>query len=147
MTEGPELDEVEVELDDASELIWRNVNPAWIQDGKVSSQAFRPTPKDKQQLSGAREQKVTAEKHFHEFTQELELRSVGVWAVSVGEANAQDVRCVYDAESADAPDPCPTGHTYLDFRAHMGDKAIRRVGRLLSEDAQRRGRMHPNQDG
>jgi hypothetical protein len=136
----------EVELDNADELVWRNVNPKFIESGVVSSQAFRPTPKDKRKMSGAREDKVSADKHFHEFTNDLGLESAGVWAVSVREANAQDVRCVYDAESLNRPpDPCPTGHTYFDFQPH-GNSAQRRIGRILSDNAQQRGRKHPPPD-
>ncbi len=145
MTERTEQGD-EVELDNPEELVWRNVNPGFIESGVVSSQAFRPTPKDQRKMSGARENKVSAEKHFHEFTNDLGRESAGVWAVSVGEANAQGVRCVYDAESSNRPpDPCPAGHTYFDFQPH-GNNAQRRIGRTLSENAQQRGRQHPLPD-
>ncbi|AHH20822.1 hypothetical protein NONO_c60460 [Nocardia nova SH22a] len=142
MTEKAEAGGVEVELDDANELVWRNVNPGFLDNGVLSSQAFRPTPKDKSKLSGARQAKVSAEKHFHEFTTELNLSSAGVWAVSVAEANAQDVRCVYDAEAATRPpDPCPAGHTYFDFQPH-GTGARKRISRVLSDKAAARGCQH-----
>ncbi|WP_369024082.1 hypothetical protein [Nocardia cyriacigeorgica] len=143
MNENAELHDGEIELDDARELIWRNVNPNWVDGGKLSSQAFRPTPKDVGKLSGAREGKVTADKHFHEFTNEFALASSGVWAVTVDEARRVEVRCVYDAESESKPEPCPTGHTYLDYRVH-GNSKIRRIGSALRDFAEERGRQHPH---
>ena len=143
MTEGTGFGSAEVELDAADELVWRNVNPGFIDNGVISSQAFRPTPKDDSKLSGARQAKVAADKHFHEFTSDLGLASAGVWAVSVAEANAEGVRCVYDAESATRPPaPCPTGHTYFDFQTH-GTSARKRISRKLTDNATARGRQHP----
>lgn len=142
MSEQPELGVDETELDNADELIWRNVHPSWIDSGKVTSQAFRPTPKDTGKLSGARQEKVTADKHFHEFTTELNLVSTGIWAISVGEAQREHVRCVYDAESDSKPNPCPTGHTYLDYRVHTGGK-IRKIASALRDRAEERGCQHP----
>lgn len=143
MSDHPVLGDDEVGLDaDSEELIWRNVHPTWIDKGKITSQVFRPTPKDSGQLSGAREEMVTAETHYHEFTTELGLDSSGVWAISVREASGAGVRCVYDAESISKPDPCPTGHTYIDYRGHSGNK-IKRIGSALRDSAEERGRRHP----
>lgn len=142
MSEQHELGSDEIVLDNADELIWRNVHPSWIQDGKVSSLAFKPSPKDTGRLSGARQDKVSAEKHYFEFTDALGLTSSGVWAITVGEAQAQNVPCVYDAESSSKPDPCPTGHTYLDYRAQTGGR-IRKIASALRRKAEERGKQHP----
>jgi hypothetical protein len=32
-------------------LLHRQINPSWVQQGRVTSQAFRPTPKDESKLS------------------------------------------------------------------------------------------------
>lgn len=32
-------------------LLLRQVNPRWIREGRVTSQVFRPTPKDEKKLS------------------------------------------------------------------------------------------------
>lgn len=132
----------EIQLERSEELIWRNVNPSWIDNGEVSSQAFRPTPKDKKQLSGAREDAVSAAEHFVEFTQKLGLDSVGVWAVTVDESHSASLRCIYDADAPTAPDPCPTGHTYIDYRDH-GNSKIRKIGSTLRDFAEGRGCQHP----
>ncbi|UFS93750.1 hypothetical protein [Nocardia huaxiensis] len=142
MSDQPELGSNEIELDNPDELIWRNVHPTWIDNGQLSSLAFKPSPKDTGKLSGAREEKVTADKHYFEFTEELGLESAGVWAVTVGEAREQAVPCVYDAESSTKPDPCPTGHTYLDFRSHSGGR-VRKIASSLRKAAEERGKRHP----
>ena len=138
----PELKPGEVEVTDGDELIWRNVNPNWIDNGELSSQAFRPTPKDLKQLSGAREREVSAEDHFEEFTEKLELESSGVWAISAGEAKDAALRCIFDAEADSAPDPCPVGHTYIDYRGH-GNSKIRKIGSSLRDLAEVRGCKFP----
>lgn len=128
-------------LEHSAELIWRNVHPAWIDDGALTSQVFRPTPKDHKKLSGARQRMVTASEHFKEFTKDLELESAGVWAISAGEALDSGVRGVYDAESATPPDPCPTGHTFIDYREVSGSRA-RKIGSALRDLAEARGPQH-----
>lgn len=40
-----------VPLSDAGELLHRQVHPNWIRDGRITSQAFRPTKKDDNKLS------------------------------------------------------------------------------------------------
>lgn len=138
MTSGNPLGPGEVLLTDHGELVWRNVNPAWVTDGGISSQAFRPTPKDEAKLSSAREQKVSAAEHFREFTEDLNLDSVGVWAVSVGEANANGIPSIYD-EHAPSMKGCPTGHTSLDFTNMTSKSRQRRVSGALRDKAEARG--------
>jgi hypothetical protein len=43
-----------VPLADDEELLFRQVHPSFVRDGRPSSQAFRPTPKDDRKLSVAR---------------------------------------------------------------------------------------------
>jgi len=125
-------------LTDHEELVWRNVNPAWVTKGRISSQAFRPTPKDKAKLSSAREQRVSAAEHFREFTEDLNLDSGGVWAVSVGEANAEDIPAIHD-EHSPSMQGCPTGHTSLDFTGTPAKSKQRKVAGALRDKAQDRG--------
>lgn len=141
--EKHELQGGEVELTDLPELVWRNANPDWIDNGILSSQAFRPFNKDDPMLSSARENKVTAEAHFKEFTEVLENQSVGIWAISVNEIQDMGLRAIYDAESDTAPSPCPVGHTSIDFR-EIGNSGRRKISSKLRDRAQSRGRQHPS---
>lgn len=69
-------------------LFYRQVNPNWLAGGVPSSQAFGPTPKDEDKLSVDDASKVSAEAAWRHFTEKLGLRSVGTWAVSLGEVKA-----------------------------------------------------------
>lgn len=69
-------------------LFYRQVNPNWLAGGVPSSQAFGPTPKDVDKLSVDDASKVSAEAAWRHFTEKLGLRSVGTWAVSLGEVEA-----------------------------------------------------------
>jgi hypothetical protein len=131
-----------VELTESGELLWRNVHPSFVDGGQLSSQAFRPTPKDAGRLSTAREDAVSAADHFTEYTVDLGLASGGVWAVSVGEVVAAELTAWFDAESDQAPDPCPTGHTSVDF-GDASEGRVRKIGGQLRDHAVKRGRQHP----
>lgn len=142
MSENPEADANETVLTEESELLWRNAHPDWIVDGELTSQAFRPTPKDQKKLSSAREAKVTVEANFEEYTEHLGLKSAGVWAVSVEEVEEQKLRSIYDEYAKSAPSPCMTGHTSIDFTTVTGNQA-KRIGGRLRDHAEDRGKRHP----
>lgn len=142
MAEDPEgAEEI---LTDPDELVWRNAHPDFYDEGSnsLTSQVFRATPKDEKKPSGARETKATASQHFDEFTTVLKLKSVGVWAVSVAEVEAEGIRAVYDEHAPTAPKPCTTGHTYFDYTQLSSSKAKQVAGKLRDR-AEARGRKHP----
>lgn len=66
-------------------LLLRQVNPAWVQNGRITSQVFRPTPKDAKRLSMYDGDLISSENAWQHFTEILKLSSVGVTAVSVVE--------------------------------------------------------------
>jgi hypothetical protein len=71
-------------------LLLRQIHPAFIKLGRVTSQAFRPTPKDENRLSvynGDLIQPQAAWEHYHA----RNLESVGVLAVTVAECAQEDL--------------------------------------------------------
>lgn len=91
-------------------LLLRQVHPNWIREGRITSQVFRPTPNDKKQLSMYDGNQVTAREAYAHYTQQLELSSVGVMAVTLAECQQQELPVV--------PDPVPfPAHVVIDFRA------------------------------
>jgi hypothetical protein len=62
-------------------LLLRQVHPSFVQAGRVTSQAFRPTPKDESLLSVYDGDQITAENSWSHFTSQNNCRSVGVMAV------------------------------------------------------------------
>lgn len=72
-------------------LLFRQVNPSWMKLGRVTSQAFKPTPKDRGRLSTYDGDRMTAENAWRHYTMELGCCSVGVLSVTVGECKARSL--------------------------------------------------------
>lgn len=130
-------------LTDPDELLFRQVHPSFIRDGRVSSQAFRPTPKDRKMLSVARASKTTAQAAFELHTQCNKLTSAGTWAVSVSECQALNLPARPDEVSeGDCPDPA---HAVIEFSA-LSNSKIEAQGARLARHANDRERLHPPQE-
>ena len=89
-------------------LLFRQVNPHWIRQGRVTSQAFRPTAKDQGRLSVYDGDQLTAHQAYVHYTSSLGLPSAGVLAVNVKECGQQGLPVTPD------PDPFPE-HVVIDF--------------------------------
>ena len=87
-----------------STLLFRQVNPSWFQNGRVTSQAFRPTPKDEFKLSVYDGDLIDAEASWQHFTKTLD--SIGTLALTVSEC--------HELELEARPDPFPE-HAVIDF--------------------------------
>lgn len=137
-------DEATDRLNDDTELLFRQVNPAFVREGRVGSQAFRPTPKDKRLLSVARGALTTAEAAFQLHTGCRALASAGSWAVTVGECSALGLPARSDPISEE---PCPDpSHAVIDFDGLTNSK-VEAHGARLARCANDRGRLHPVGDG
>lgn len=134
------------------ELFFRSCSPSDVwwdrKNDKPSSQLFTPTPKDEGKLSVASSHKTSAEDFYREFTQDLNLKSRGIWAVSKDELqpvpNVKDdkgdpvtVNCSID----EGPDK-PTGHCLMDLTGHSNSR-IRKIAKSLRNCAHDRGKLHP----
>ena len=128
-----------VQLETSSDLLWRQIHPTFIQDGRVTSMAFRPTPKDQGRLSFVQEARgISAEEAYDYHTETLGFASSGVWAVTVGEVIEEAEYPVFDdSHLADLP-----GHAYADATAASRSEQKRR-GTLLAELAVSRGCQFP----
>jgi hypothetical protein len=115
---------------DGDELLLRQVNPAFVRDGRPSSQVFRPTPKDEGMVSVNRGSRCTAEAAYQQFITRPECRSCGVLAVSVAECAAEqlaalDAPLIADDDGCDDP-----AHAIIDFRGISKNAAEKKAGRL-----------------
>ena len=115
-------------------LLHRQVNPSWIQQGRVTSQAFRPTPKDQKKLSAYDGDRITAAKAWEHFTSVLALPSVGVMAVTVAECKS--VALTAEPDEATFPE-----HALIDFTPHTESKIIGK-SKILKAHAETRGWQH-----
>jgi hypothetical protein len=70
-------------------LLHRQISPSWLQLGRVTSQAFKPTPKDMKRLSLYDGDQITAGASGKHYTTELKLTSIGVLAITVAECGNQ----------------------------------------------------------
>ncbi|HEU4456530.1 MAG TPA: hypothetical protein VFR81_25910 [Longimicrobium sp.] len=107
-----------------------------MQQGRVTSQAFRPTPKDQSRLSvydGDRIEPRSAWKHY---TGVLGLESAGVMAVSSGECAELDLPVAPD------PEPFPE-HVVIDFSG-LGKSAAEKAAKKLRVRAETRGWLYPS---
>ncbi len=112
-------------------LLHRQVSPAWVQRGNVTSQAFKPSKKDGGRLSVYDGSLISAEDAWKHFVQALQYRSVGVLAVSVQECVALQLEVEAD------PDPFEE-HAVIDFR-EVSRRQIERKADALKRHALDRG--------
>ena len=110
----------------------RQISPSWIRNGRVTSQAFKPTPKDEGKLSVYDGDRITAEASWNHFKNTLGYESVGVVAVTVDECESQGATVVSD------PLIGFREHVVIDFRDMTRSKR-NRVARELSRSASERG--------
>jgi hypothetical protein len=116
-------------------LLLRQVNPTWVQQGRITSQLFRPTPKDLNRPSVYDGDLIDAPSSHQHFTRVLGFESAGVVAVTVQECN--------DESLSAHPDPLPdfAEHAFIDFgtcqsRGEMKLKAEKLRDKAVSRDWQ-----------
>lgn len=112
-------------------LLYRQIHPGWIQQNRVTSQAFRPTPKDAQQLSVYDGDLITAEASWDHYTNIQGLVSDGVMAVAVAECRTHGLPVKSDPETF-------REHALIDFR-EFTRKQMATKAKLLSATANTRG--------
>lgn len=117
-----------------STILLRQINPTWYSEkkGRITSQAFFPTKKDKGKLSSDRGDLVTAEDSFIQFTR-LGSDSIGVYGVSVCECLSLGLSVCFDPDPPDRP-----FHTSID----LGDKSKRTISKKLLYMATKRGWLY-----
>lgn len=115
-------------------LLLRQVNPSWIQQGKITSQVFRPTPKDNNKLSAYDGDQITAENSWGHYTKTLAFASFGVMAVSVNECQREEL------PSAPDPDEFPE-HVVIDF-SQYGTSQQEKKSKKLKRCAEKRGWLY-----
>lgn len=112
-------------------LLLRQIHPNFVQQGRVTSQAFRPTPKDENRLSVDDGDRVTAAVAFARFTATPNCQSAGILAVTQAECAEQELPVTADGQ------PYPE-HCSIDFTACTPGERDRKAKRL-ARAAQERG--------
>lgn len=106
-------------------LLHRQVHPSWVQQGRVTSQVFRPTPKDTGRVSVYNGALIEAQAAWEHFTSGLGFASVGSIAVTVNECEQLDL--IVEADGTPFPE-----HASIDFRGHSKNQTLKRAERLTA---------------
>jgi hypothetical protein len=112
-------------------LLLRQIHPNFVQAGRVTSQAFRPSPKDELHLSVYDGDQIKPEAAFVHFITNPACSSTGVMAVSKTECDAQNLPVLADGI------PFPE-HCSIDF-SDFEKNDIEKKAKFLSRSAQTRG--------
>lgn len=111
-------------------VLLRQIHPSFVQEGRVTSQAFRPTPKDEGQLSVYDGDQIEPQPAWNHYTEELDLQSVGVMGVTVAECEGVELPVHPD------PEPFPE-HVLIDYTAFQ-KKQIEKKAKILKSKAKAR---------
>lgn len=115
-------------------LLLRQVHPSWIQQGRITSQVFQPTPKDKKRLSVYDGDRITPEQSWVHFTESLGFSSVGVMTVTMEECKKENLIA--------RPDPAPfPEHAIIDF-TDFSDNQIKQKAKRLKVHAENRSWLY-----
>ena len=116
-------------------ILLRQVHPEFIPEGKLTSQAFIPFPRDEGLPSVYDGDLISPQDSHRHYTEVLELKSNSVWGVSSGEVVSEGLTCRSDAKD-DSP-----AHAVIDFSAHP-EKSFRKLAKKLKERALARGCLY-----
>ena len=112
----------------------RQIHPSFIQDGRATSQAFRPTAKDNNKLPVYNGSLIGPEESWLHYTEQLRFASAGVLAITCGECVAEQLSIIEDG----APFP---EHCLIDFSGLETSEAVKK-SKKLSALARSRGWLY-----
>ncbi len=115
----------------------RQVHPSFIQNGRVSSQVFRPTPKDDKKLSVYDGHAIAASDAYEHYTTSLKQSSVGVMAVTCQECKELEL------ETKDDPLENFPEHAVIDFSPY-GTNPTEKKAKILRSRAEKRDWLFSN---
>jgi hypothetical protein len=115
-------------------LLFRQIHPSFVQNGRPTSQAFRPASKDEKKLSVYDGDKIQPKASWEHYTQTLCLSSHGVMGLTHEECTSQSLLVVEDG--ADYHEHCS-----VDFSS-LANNAIERAAKVLAQCAMTRGWLY-----
>jgi len=123
-----------------STLLYRQVHPSFVQSDNISSQVFitsqvfKPTPKDENKLSVYNSEKFGAKESLEHFNSSPNNLSCGVVAVNVNECIIEQLDVKEDNLPFD-------GHAFIDFKDNV-NKQVEKKAKKLKKAAMDRGWQH-----
>ncbi len=118
------------------DILFRQVHPIWLDGGRPTSQAFRPTPKDNNILSVYLGCLLSAEQAYVHYTENLRFLSAGVWGLSYAEVEQENLTHRH------LPVDQNPAHGGIDFSGHSKNQQ-EKISKKLKAKAVIRGRCFP----
>ena len=112
-------------------LLHRQVHPSWLQEGRITSQVFKPTPKDKKKVSVYDGDQIAPDKSWEHYTTILKYESIGVVDVTLHDCETQKLIVEPD------PEPYPE-HVVIKFDVYSNSQ-IEKKAKNLTKAAVARG--------
>jgi hypothetical protein len=112
----------------------RQIHPSFIQEGRATSQAFRPTAKDNNRLSVYNGSLIDPEASWLHYTEQLRFASAGVLAITYGECITEQLSIIEDGV------PFPE-HCSIDFSG-LESSEMTKKSKKLSALARDRGWLY-----
>jgi hypothetical protein len=128
-------------LVDAGEVLYRQVHPTFVENGVPSSQPFKPTEKDQNQLSVDRSS-VTSADLSHQAYLATGLASAAVYGLTVGEFGAESIECLANPLEEKEDQAKNAAHSLADYSPHNSNQQ-KNIAKRLKLKALARGRLHP----
>jgi len=119
------------ELNDATELLHRQVHPNHVNEGRLTRIAFAPNSSDAGELSVDRGLLITTEDSYEAYVARS-LLSAGTWSVSVAEVNRASLHAFED------PQPESPAHAIIDF-GQFEKLRWKQASKMLADFAEKRG--------
>ena len=119
---------------DSETLLLRQIHPSFVQNGRPTSQAFRPTPKDEKKLSVYDGERIKPKASWEHYTGILGFSSAGVMAVTNAECAEQQLPVTADGI------PFPE-HCFIDF-SNLGKSGVEKAAKILARCAIQRGWLY-----
>lgn len=116
-------------------LLQRQIPSAWVQGDRVTSQSFKPYPKDENRVSVYRDDLMNAEEAWRHYTEELRLNSVGIVAVNAEECWTESLKVDLDGV------PYPA-HASIVFPLELSKNQIEKTAARLAAKARARGWLY-----
>lgn len=129
------------EITAKEDILLRQINPTFIQSGRIGSQSFKPFPRDDGYLSVHEKDKITPKEAHRIFTEIKGFNSENVAGVSISEVNSIDLQA-YSDQSEDGPSPeadaLDDAHASINFN-ELEKSDIKSKSKTLSRLANDRG--------
>ena len=123
-------------FEDQDEFLLRQVHPNFIRESRLTSQAFLPTEKDDKKLSVNRSSMISAREAFELHTKGKNLKSIGVWGVTVEEVSLLDSLSI-ESNPVEVPVQ-DKSHSLINFSKLSSESRIKATAKQLTAKARDR---------